>query len=157
MQATPWLAHVTWLVALALLGCDHAGARELDASSSQGEPPDAGAVGDWFVCADEPCLTLQPTGLRLTAEHRVHHLMAASEPDASAEPFRSGDAYCVTESFGSYTLNGEVLTLSFHDGALVVDTLLELGEGGVTAHDGAMRKVVPNATGLLVDGECLEP
>jgi len=47
------------------------------------------------------------------------------------------------------------LTLTLHDGGLVVDTELVLGDGGVTAHDGAMHKVAPNATGHFVDGECI--
>jgi len=117
----------------------------------------SGAQGDWFVCANDACTELQTTGLRLAADHRLYHLEAAASAGVSAGHFMDGDPYCVTEAFGRYEHDGGVLRLTLHDGGLTVDTDLVLDDGGVTAHSGSMQKVVPNATGRWLDGDCVLP
>lgn len=140
------------VVASSLAGCDEdAAAQPEDVELS------AGVEGDWFVCADDACTELKITGLRLGVDHALAHLIAAAPAGVPAGHFMEGDPYCVGETFGSYEHDGGILRLTLHDGALIADTELVLGDGGVTAHDGAMHKVKPNATGRWIDDECVLP
>lgn len=141
-------------IAVVLFGAcaeDTAGAdaAAVEDAASQGGP----AAGDWFTCANDACTELLPTGLRLDADLSVHHLIAATP----AEPFVEGDPYCVDEAFGSYTYRSGVLTLTLHQGGLMVETELEIDDSGLVAHDGDMHKVRENATGRWVDDECVRP
>jgi len=115
------------------------------------------AEGDWFVCANAACSELQPTGLRLSADRNISHLSAALPEGAASVHFKDGDPYCVTEPFGTYEHHGSVLTLTLHDGGLVVDTDLVIDDSGVVAHGGEMHKVMGNATGRWVDKQCRLP
>jgi hypothetical protein len=151
------IAQSALLSAILLASCVDDESAGVDAAANERDAAlAAGAEGDWFVCADAACTELQTTGLRLT-DHMVYHLRAAAPAGAPASHFMDGDPYCVTEPFGSYVHDGIVLTLTLHDGGLVVDTELALDDAGITAHGGDMHKVIENATGRWVDDECLPP
>jgi hypothetical protein len=61
--------------------------------------------GDWFQCEDAACTTLDDNGVRFTANGRWGALEA---PGGDYEP---GEAYELDNPRGTYTLEGNTLTL----------------------------------------------
>ena len=92
IRSTPWGATIAALALSIMLLAQSCGGADLE--------------GDWFVCEDEACATLDDDGIRLTADGRWGALEAAD--GGTYEP---GEAYGLDTVRGNYTFDGETLTL----------------------------------------------